>query len=108
MDRGAGQRTELDVVDELKHLAKVGVAGSNPVFRSIPSIVAAQRQFLTFQVDGRGGRRPRLPVEQAWPSVVTSPELWVRNQSPHVLVEERHGKSDFSVARRITERFFQQ
>jgi len=28
------QGTGLDIVDELKHLAKVRVAGSNPVFRS--------------------------------------------------------------------------
>jgi hypothetical protein len=34
VDGGAAQRTCPDTVDELKHLAKVRVAGSNPVFRS--------------------------------------------------------------------------
>ena len=31
---GPVQRTRLDALNELKHLAKVRVAGSNPVFRS--------------------------------------------------------------------------
>jgi hypothetical protein len=34
VDGGIAQRTGLDAVDELKHLAKVRVAGPNPVFRS--------------------------------------------------------------------------
>jgi hypothetical protein len=41
-DGGPAQRIRLDTVDELKHLAKVRVAGSNPVFRSI---AAGQGQF---------------------------------------------------------------
>ena len=43
MDGGPAQRTAKDTMDELKHLAKVRVAGSNPVFRSI---LAGQKQFL--------------------------------------------------------------
>ena len=42
VDGGAAQRICLDAADELKHLAKVRVAGSNPVFRSI---VAGQSGF---------------------------------------------------------------
>ena len=34
VDRTAGQRTGDNSVDENRHLAKVRVAGSNPVFRS--------------------------------------------------------------------------
>ena len=43
MDGRPAQRTRLDAVDEVKHLAKVRVAGSNPVFRSI---IAGQGQFI--------------------------------------------------------------
>jgi hypothetical protein len=35
VDGRPARRTRHDAVDELKHLAKVRVAGSNPVFRSI-------------------------------------------------------------------------
>ena len=35
VDGGAVQRICPDALDKLKHLAKVRVAGSNPVFRSI-------------------------------------------------------------------------
>ena len=34
VDGRQAQRTSSDTADELKHLAKVRVAGSNPVFRS--------------------------------------------------------------------------
>jgi hypothetical protein len=35
MDERPAQRIAQDTLDELNHLAKVRVAGSNPVFRSI-------------------------------------------------------------------------
>ncbi len=37
VDGCPAQRTRPDAVDDLKHLAKVRVADSNPVFRSIES-----------------------------------------------------------------------
>ena len=42
VDGRPAQRNRQDALDELKHLAKVRVAGSNPVFRSI---AAGQRHF---------------------------------------------------------------
>ena len=43
VDGRPAQRTRQDTVDELKHLAKVRAAGSNPLFRSI---AAGQRRFF--------------------------------------------------------------
>ncbi len=34
VDRTAGRGTGANLVEQNRHLAKVGVAGSNPVFRS--------------------------------------------------------------------------
>jgi hypothetical protein len=49
VDGRAARRTRRDVLDELKHLAKVRVAGSNPVFRSI---LAGQKRFLNHKSTG--------------------------------------------------------
>jgi len=46
MDGTAPRRTGADLPDEFRHLAKVRVAGSNPVFRSRLD-VAGQGWFLT-------------------------------------------------------------
>jgi hypothetical protein len=43
VDGNAGTRTDRDLLDQIHHLAKVRVAGSNPVFRSI---VAGQGVFF--------------------------------------------------------------
>jgi len=44
VDGRPAQKTRQDTADELKHLAKVRVAGSNPVFCSI---LPVQRRFST-------------------------------------------------------------
>jgi hypothetical protein len=58
VDGEPAQSTRPDAVDELKHLAKVRVAGSNPVFRSI---VGVQAQFSTLFDSLR--RRLRSPLQ---------------------------------------------
>ena len=51
MDGTAGQGTGWNPVDENRHLAKVRVAGSNPVFRSVLADTKEGRE-------ARSGRKP--------------------------------------------------
>ena len=51
MDGGPAQRTGQDTMDELKHLAKVRVAGSNPVFRSRETSLLAAHDAPRLQLD---------------------------------------------------------
>ena len=60
MDGQARHGSEADHNDEKHHLAKVRVAGSNPVFRSI---VAGQIHF--FNVDPPCGQSPRVRLQPA-------------------------------------------
>jgi hypothetical protein len=53
-DRRAAHTTGLNSVDELKHLAQVRVAGSNPVFRTVAvtvfrSFAAGQSGVFNFE-----------------------------------------------------------
>ena len=48
VDGTAIQRTGWEFIDQIHHLAKVRVVGSNPVFRSIGPV---QKQFIKFCVE---------------------------------------------------------
>jgi hypothetical protein len=64
VDATATQGTDRDIVDENHHLAKVRVAGSNPVFRSI---LPGRRHFFNL-----GSETPRFIFSYRFTTIVVA------------------------------------